>query len=152
MRFYSMICLILCIQSCDWIFTDRDYSIRMNNSSIHSIKVLLNDDDNYLAIYPDTLISPFEERAGVEINNGEVLSIAGGTATWEEIYKSKVPNDTLSIFIFHSDTLSKYTWAEIGRDYNVLQRYDLSLQDLKNVNFFLTYPPGINMNGIKMYP
>ena len=33
-------------------------------------------------------------------------------------------------------TVDKYSWDKIRGDYNVLKRYDLSLDDLKKPNFF----------------
>lgn len=34
----------------------------------------------------------------------------------------------------------------------IIQRYDLSLQDLQQINWTLTYPPNENMKNMKMYP
>lgn len=34
----------------------------------------------------------------------------------------------------------------------IIQRYDLSLQDLQDANWMLTYPPSPNMRTIKMWP
>ena len=43
---------------------------------------------------------------------------------WEEEIEF-LPKDTLSIFIFSTDTLNKYSWEEVRRDYKILRRYDL---------------------------
>ncbi|NLL27401.1 MAG: hypothetical protein GX259_01250 [Bacteroidales bacterium] len=58
---------------------------------------------------------------------------------WEKVFK-KLPKDTLSIFIFDSDTLAKYSWDRIRSDYNILKRYDLSLKDLETQNWTISYP------------
>jgi hypothetical protein len=50
-------------------------------------------------------------------------------ASIEEVFKY-VKSDTLSFFIFSSDTLNKYPWDSIRSNYMILQRYDLSLTDL----------------------
>ena len=69
----------------------------------------------------------------------------------EEIFFN-LPKDTLSVFIFHTDTLTEYTWNEVRDKYMILKRYDLSLDDLRRLNFKITYPPNEIMDNIKMYP
>ncbi len=71
--------------------------------------------------------------------------------TEEEIFES-IPSDTLSLYMFHPDTLAKYEWQQILDDYNILKRYDLSLEDLRRLDFKVTYPPDTNMEGVRMYP
>jgi hypothetical protein len=58
--------------------------------------------------------------------------------------------DTMRIFILSVDTVNKYTWEQIRLDYNILKRYDISLQDLKRMDIY--YPPSEKMKDIKMYP
>jgi hypothetical protein len=53
------------------------------------------------------------------------------------------------IYIFNQDTLNKYTWEEIQREYKVLQRYDLSSEDINLLyNKYkvpeIPYPPDEN--------
>jgi len=40
----------------------------------------------------------------------------------------------------------------VERDYLVLQRYYLSLQDLQKLNWRVSYPPTPEMKDMKMYP
>ena len=145
--------IILCtqIQSCEDIAADKDFPLYVKNQSSHSIKVFFNDDDNHLAIYPDTLISSVQDGI-IEILNGEKEAVAGGSAPWESVFKVTVPNDTLSLFIFHSDTINRYTWSQIREDYNILKRYDLSLEDLELLDFEVPYPPTLEMEDMRMYP
>ncbi len=63
-----------------------------------------------------------------------------------------LPNDTLSIFIFHSDTVSSYPWQTIRTEYKILKRYDLSIADLERLNYKVSYPPDNRMENVKMYP
>ena len=131
---------------------DRDFPLDVENNSDHSIRIYFNDDEGFKAIYPDTTITNFEDRLSVEIFSSEKKFVAGGDATWENIFEVSVPNDTLSLFILHSDTLAKYEWQQIIDDYNILKRYDLSLGDLQRLDFKVTYPPDAGMEGIQMYP
>ena len=131
---------------------DRIFPLFFQNNSSHAVGVYLNDDEDYVALYPDTLISDFEERLGI-VENGKKERVAGGSATWESIFESSsVPSDTLSLFVFHVDTLAKYDWESIRKDYNILKRYDLSLEDLEQLNFTIIYPPDSSMEGVQMYP
>lgn len=56
-----------------------------------------------------------------------------------ELFFNEIPSDTLSVFVLHTDTLNKYSWKEIRDSYMILKRYDLSLDDLKQLDFRVTY-------------
>jgi hypothetical protein len=144
-----IIYITFCIQGCN-CKKFAEFPLFVQNNSTHSISVFFNDNENHKAIYPDTSISIVEQGI-IAIPKGEKEAIAG-SRNWESVFEVSVPNDTLSIFIIHSDTLAKYTWSEIRRDYNILKRYDLSFQDLERIGWKLQYPPTAEMKGIKMYP
>lgn len=59
--------------------------------------------------------------------------------SWSEVFNN-LPADTLSVFVFSSDTLVKYPWQQIRSEYKILKRYDLSLSDLKNRSYTIVYP------------
>lgn len=73
------------------------------------------------------------------------------TALGGKIFK-QLPRDTLSIFIFHTDTLNKYPWEKIRDEYKILKRYDLSFEDIKRLGYKVPYPPSPEMANMKMYP
>ena len=125
----------------------------ITNKSTQIIKIYFNSEVNHRFVYPDTLITNFQNRVYFEnylpfSERNEIISVA----SWRETYKNKASQDTLYLFIFASDTLAKYSWEEIRKGYKVLARYDLSLEDLERLNFELSYPPDNRMQGIKMYP
>jgi hypothetical protein len=69
---------------------------------------------------------------------------------WEILVKEY---GTLMIFIFDGEVIGKMSWWElVERDYLVLQRYDLSLQDLEKLNWKVYYPPTKAMQDMKMFP
>lgn len=72
-------------------------------------------------------------------------------SSFEDLF-SYLPQDTLSMYFFAQDTLNKYSWEEIQAGYKVLQRYDISLQDLIRLDYTIAYPPDERMKHIKMYP
>ncbi len=59
---------------------------------------------------------------------------------WESIFEDFLPVDTLSVFLFHSDTISSVSWERIREEYIILKRYDLSFSDLEEMNWTITYP------------
>ena len=118
-----------------------------------------NTDDTlsvYMALfysaYPDTLI-PEVFKDGM-LKGGALPHETGsfyGTDFKPEIIFKDLPRDTLSLFIVNVDTMFHVNWAEINQT-RLLQRYDLSLPDLKSLNFTISYPPDGRMKYMKMYP
>jgi hypothetical protein len=52
----------------------------------------------------------------------------------------QIPSDTLMIFIFDAEVIETEEWSDVVHSYKVLKRYDLSLADLKRMNWTITYP------------
>ncbi|MCL2417576.1 MAG: hypothetical protein FWD02_06585 [Bacteroidales bacterium] len=49
-------------------------------------------------------------------------------------------------------TLKKYTWEEIREGYKILKRYDISWQEMEELNGMIFYPPTEAMRHIRQYP
>lgn len=60
--------------------------------------------------------------------------------------------DTLIVFVFDADTLEAVGWDVVCSEYKVLQRYDLSLENLQDLDFKLCFPPSEAMKHIHMWP
>ena len=125
-------------------------SIGIVNNSNHTIEFYFALGGKGGIIYPDTilnsdLIPPFPSARA-----GETRYRDFGFS--EEKIFDEIPSDTLSIYIFHPDTLLKYNWKTVIKDYNILKRYDLSFEDLEQLNWQVSYPPNDKMKGVKMYP
>jgi hypothetical protein len=128
--------ILVFFASCDWFATDRYYSICFKNNSTKSITTYftwpITD-----RLYPDTSLA--ENKP----NLLEILPNAKGY--WHISFEYKylfdaIPSDTLSVFIFSTDTLNKYTWEEVRDGYKILKRYDLSYDDLVEMDYTITYP------------
>ncbi len=72
----------------------------------------------------------------VSAHTTEKLSV---NCCWEDII-SDLPCDTLMLFIFDAKVLETTPWDTVKAKYLVLKRYDLSLQDLEDMNWTITYP------------
>lgn len=84
--------------------------------------------------YPDTFLAT--NKPILQMIRPQVHTRLESKEKWEEV----LPKDTLVVYILSKDTVDKYSWEKIRSDYNILKRYDLSLDDLKKQNLTVTYP------------
>ncbi len=116
----------------------------------HSFITIINKSDNAIYtftedIYPDTLhfgyssTTPALESKILPNDTGEAAELNNDCL---EAHISSIffPSDTLMIYIFDANIIETEDWGKIVTEYMVLKRYDLSLQDLKNMNWTITYP------------
>ena len=63
-------------------------------------------------------------------------------------------DDNFSIFVIHTDTLSKYSWEEIRNEYKILKRYDVNFKVLPEKEGWsrIHYPPTESERNIKQFP
>ncbi len=129
MNILAVLSIILCSASCEKM-VDHVYSIKIQNNTNDTL--LFYESYNY----PDTSIA---QKKPILIRvYPKDYSYLDSKKDWDKVLVS--PKDTLSIFILSKDTVDKYSWDKIRSDYNVLKRYDLSLDDLKNLSWKVTYP------------
>ena len=128
--------LLLMTYSCD-NFVDHVYSIKVKNNTSHDIQVTPGLGPIYMSSYHDTAISESKPHfLSIAPNDYGYLDYS---EKWENVFP-RLPADTLSIYIFSTDTLKAYDWSKIRSGYKVLKRYDLSLDDLRKSNWTITYP------------
>ena len=98
--------------------------------------------------YPDTLY--FGHYSGITSNAFANKILAKSSSDrplqnkdcWESDfnYGVQIPSDTIMVYVFDAGVLEKEDWETVVHDYMVLKRYDLSLDDLKRMNWTITYP------------
>jgi len=92
----------------------------------------------------DTKISACEQ------NNTEALS------WWGDCYEAEFHPigifDTIYVYVFYASVVENTPWEVVARDYLVLKRYDLTLEDLQRLDWKITYPPTEAMKDVKQYP
>ncbi len=142
--------LLFLLVSCEGIkFVEYRYPIYVYNNSNHNIGCYFAEGGKYGTYYPDSL--PKSDHFIIKnILSNHSYCLSNGIE-WEIVF-STIPSDTLSIYIFNSDTLNKYSWDKIRKEEMFLRRYDLSLEDLKKLKYKVSYPPTPVMSDIKMYP
>ncbi len=127
-------CLLLGSQCID---NTSKLILRVNNRSNHKIMV----GQSYIREKPDTLIGAKNRDILLsEIKPQQEGWIWMKFSNWEDIFASK---DTIRIFVFHADTVDKYPWEVIRKEYKILKRYDLTRKDipiLKQNGNILVYP------------
>lgn len=133
--------IIIAFCSCDfvtWIMgTESDIIFITNNSKIN-IGYYVADGSLYGNFYPDSL--PLTDSLVIrkmEPGTRKIL-LYNPCSTWKK-YFEWLPYDTLSVYIFNSDSLECYPWNEIRDKYIIEKRYDLSLDDLKRMDFEIVY-------------
>ena len=124
-----MILLVLSSVSCQKLF-DHAYIIKIQNNSKDTIQFYASYN------YPDTSMDVTKPL--LKMVYPSKYSSLESKKQWDNVLVA--PSDTISIFILSKDTLDKYDWAKIRNDYNILKRYDLSLEELKRQSWIVTYP------------
>ena len=149
----KIFCSIIC--SCILSIT---YSCKVDG---HEAIDLVNNSDmtlvtNWTNDYPDTTL----RQKPYIVNNRTFLippyslkTYALTAPEWESFEENfGTYFDTLMVFIFDIDVFSHFEWPFIKENYLILQRYDLSLNDLQRLNWRLFFPPSERMRNIKMWP
>ena len=151
---------------CRWLGLDFNFdgAILIYNDSASGIYCLCPSYDDIRpdcvsCTYPDTTIC-FTIRPGIGLDGGsgwyyipaKETTTAGRPNSHMERWFSAFPQDTMSIFIFDEETVNHNSWKIIAEEYLVLQRYDLSIEDIKKLNYNIYYPPTPEMQDMHMYP
>ena len=139
MKIAICILSVLLFKTCK--FPDEGHFFTITNNANHSISYYVGKS------YPDTLI--VQDKPHLRTIQPMSSSKDSDWGTWKERF-SKI--EKLSVFIFHTDTLNKYTWEEVRDGYMILKRYDLSSDDLRKLNFRIYYPPTETMRDVRQFP
>lgn len=104
---------------------DKGTYIQIYNNSNHTIIA------NYSEEYPDTSLNIIYSICELQpFTNCESYMH----------YEFKInSHDTLQIFITDVDTLKKYGIDTCKQEYKILKRYDLSIEDLEQMNWKIIY-------------
>ena len=123
------------------------------DENCHKTIVFNNQTDNALYVrgsfdYPDTLaissdanpiLDPNFSKVGANETNENVL---WRRDCFETVFinGTTIPSDTLMVYVFDANVLETTPWETVISDNLILKRYDLSLDDLKNMDWTINYP------------
>jgi hypothetical protein len=120
------------LNSCDdWFPVEREDCITFFNSSDKSVYIIVS------YTYPDTLISN-DYLQNVKSQDEECIAMEYPKEDFK--FFKELPSDTLCVFVFSRDTILKYGWIHVYYQYMIMKRYELSKQDLEEMNWTITYP------------
>lgn len=148
----AMFCALL-LQACPM---DGEFFLYLeNNSNIHNDSLAVYTANGFHTVYPDTLLPDKFKDGMLKGGDGKKAAIYFSSSL-KDIYK-RLPKDTLSVFIldlrsYNRGTLGGSLWTEMNYGKNFLQRYDMSIHDVKLLNYTFPYPPDERMKNMKMYP
>jgi hypothetical protein len=116
------------------------YKIKFKNNTD---KVLFVDYSSDTIIYnKDIRRDPFYKSVSAYAGNnnielGRITFITNGRPMCiEDLYK---PDEKLYVFVYDSIALGNKNWDEVKKNYLVTKRYNLTLKQLKAMNFEITY-------------
>jgi len=117
--------IILCICSCRT--EEYHYEVHFKNNSSSTVSISLS------LLYPDTTITC--PLGHVEVSPGNEYSdyIRCG---WEEALE----NTYYQLFIINTEIVDTVPCDTISKNNLILRRYQLSVNELDNMNWFINYP------------
>lgn len=141
-RIIYLILLNLALNSCE-----EFYPLYVTNNTSNIIYYTIAEPRTFIT-YPDTI--------GIVKNNFGNIRTGRSTNNlrskeWKEIILA-LPSDTLSIYFIEGQVYENEDWEDIVNEYQILKRYDLSIEDLEALDFNVPYPPTSAMSDIRQYP
>jgi hypothetical protein len=128
MRVNLIIWLVLAISVMGCVdLVDHVYRIEIHNYTNDTIQFYGSYN------YPDTSIDATKPRLIMATPN--YFGYLDSKYEWKDV----LPKDTILIYILNKDTVDGYSWETIKKEYKILKKYTLSLEDLENNDFKVSY-------------
>lgn len=127
MNILFVLTIILCSASCEKL-VDHGYYLKVQNNTNDTVWCYSSYN------YPDTSLA--ESKPLLQMIRPESHTKLESKEKWGDV----LPKDTIIVFILSKDTVDANSWEEIRNEYNILNRYDLSISDLESQNWTITYP------------
>jgi hypothetical protein len=131
--FIVFLCLITLSSTCKK--DEEDLKLRVRNNSNSTIYM------SWGTWYPDTsfsrILNPIRNPQYSKIEPQSLQDNHYNSPT-NSLFNENM--DTLMIFIFDANIVENKNWDTIVKNYMILKRYDLSLQDLEDMDWTVTYP------------
>lgn len=115
-------------------------TINFNNNTFDTVYVAASYQ------YPDTLSFKGIPNPKLDPNHTKVLpGETNSRVLWrrdciELAFKDLIASDTLMIYVFDANTIETTPWDSIKTQNLIFKRYDLSLSDLQQMGWSISYP------------
>lgn len=113
-----------------------DSTITIVNNSTNDVVRFVEFRNTGDSILPSS--SPFPSPENVQINLIKANSSVTYPDTWKGTFEKT--NQMLMVFLFSKDTIEQIPWNQIRDKYQILKRYDLTLDSLEKRNWTIKYP------------
>ncbi len=125
---------------------------RKESATCHTKVSFINRSQNSISVdwnayYPDTLLGNGFYNPSSQAQIHEVLpsetnidAVSLGVDCFESRFKTQITSGIIMIYVFDKTVLQNNNWDTIKKYNMYLKRYDLSLQDLQNKDWTITYP------------
>ena len=145
--------LTLCIVKSCVGFDLGDCKITLNNESSHPIACFVADGFNSGFSYPDTKLQfPLNDFCLTEHIMGLTEIYASRSGSYEHMLSS-TKQGVLSVYIFDQIAVDQEGWETLINKDAYLVRYDLTANNLEDLDGNLSFPPSPEMKDIKVsYP
>ncbi|MBX3254569.1 MAG: hypothetical protein KF862_10550 [Chitinophagaceae bacterium] len=141
MKSWKIILSVLLLQTITSSVTCKkghgDDRLTIVNNSNKNIYVILQYN------YPDTSIND-ESWSNLAYTHLQVDSNSSksmwNSIDWDGVIREKNSLNTVMVFVFDLDKVINKPWVQIQADYDVLKRYDLTIDQLNALDWKITYP------------
>jgi hypothetical protein len=149
-----------------WLLCTAIRCTDKENETCHTAIRFSNNSPKDLRVKDDICIDNIQFSCGIETLSytvrNEIFKVKSGeqnnykaissSACIENVFKMEGSSGVLSIYVFDAEVVENTPWEVVARDYLVLKRYDLTLDDLQRLNWTVTYPPTEVMKDVKQFP
>jgi hypothetical protein len=113
--------------SCEDLF-DHAYFFQVQNNSSNKIRCYASYN------FPDTSLNL--TKPPLHLIEPNSYTKIDSRKEWDKV----LPKDTIEIFIFSEDTLLKYDWDIVRKEYKILKRFDLNINEIGKSSNTVIYP------------
>lgn len=125
--------------------------ITLNNESGYPVASFVADGFNSGFSYPDTkLLFPLNDYCLTEHITGLTRIYASRSGSYERMLSS-TKQGVLSVYIFDQRAIDQEGWETLITKDAYLVRYDLTADNLEDLDGNLSFPPSAEMKDIKVY-
>jgi len=143
---FKLIFILLIVPSCSHDCDKDVCSFDFKNNSLSTLSIYFSNS------YPDTGLFKTLGDLGCSLIKPNSNCECPSRGSWKDHINQLCKGGKLTLFVFSKDTINKYTWESVKANYNVLIRYELSIEDFQNRNWKVEYPYDSTKGKLSVWP